>query len=145
MFFRRVKPRTLTFEDHLANLRKAGFGVESQGSGSVLASRYGCAAVVVDQGGTPKAATAGLLIGKEIGLLVDGGYQKFFRTPGGLKAPALAQHLRSLHAFQEDLTEALGLVSLYNESLGSTSADHLYDRVKDRDHGVPRRPWEHSA
>jgi hypothetical protein len=40
------------------------------------------------------------------------------------------------------LKEALGLTSLYNEGLGTTSNAHLYDRVEDRDHGVPTRPWE---
>jgi len=72
-------------------------------------------------------------VGDEIGLLVDGGYQKFFRTPKGRKVPALAEHLKALHAFQEDLKEALGLVSLYNEGLGTTFDQHMYDRVKGRD------------
>ena len=31
---------------------------------------------------------------------------------------------------------------LYNESLGTVSTFYLYDRVKDRDKGVPKRVWE---
>jgi hypothetical protein len=31
------------------------------------------------------------------------------------------------------LKEALGLVSLYNEGLGTTFDQHMYDRVKGRD------------
>ena len=68
---------------------------------------------------------------------MDGGYQKFFRTPGGKKRPALADDLKALHDFEEDLKEAFGQTSLYNESLGTVSTLYQYDRVKDRDRGVP--------
>ena len=81
-------------------------------------------------------------MGSEIGSLVDGGYQKFFRTPSGKTKPATAAELKAIHDFEEDLKEALGLESLYNESLGTVSTFYLYDRVKDRDHGVPKRVWE---
>ena len=54
----------------------------------------------------------------------------------------LAEELKGVHEFQEDLREALGLESLYNESLGTVSTQYLYDRVKDRDRGAPKRPWE---
>jgi hypothetical protein len=36
----------------------------------------------------------------------------------------------------------LGQESYYNESLGTVSTFYLYDRVKDRDRGVPKRVWE---
>ena len=78
----------------------------------------------------------------EIGALVDGGFQKFFQTPSGKRRPALASDLRALHNFQEDLKEALGLTSLYNEALGTVSTYYQYDRVKYRDQGVPKRAWE---
>jgi hypothetical protein len=84
----------------------------------------------------------GLLVGNEIGVLVDAGYQKYFQTPTRKRIPAQAEHLRALHDCSEDLKESLGLTSLYNESLGSVCGKHLYDRVEDRDHGVPKRPWE---
>jgi hypothetical protein len=93
-------------------------------------------------GGRPYVNKAGILIGNEIGWLVNGGYQQFIRTPSGKTEPALAEHLHALHDFEEDLKEALGLVSLYNEALGTTSDQHLYDRVLNRDRGVPVRPWE---
>ena len=51
----------------------------------------------------------------------------------GRRIPALAEHLTALHHFQEDLREALGLVSLYNQGLGTTFDQHMYDRVKGRD------------
>ena len=132
MFFRRQKPRTLSFNDHLENLRNAGFSVE--GSGRARVSKHGCTAVLDERGADlPLVRDAGVLIGNEIGHLVNGGYQQFFVTPGGKRFPALAQQLRVLHDFQEDLKEALGLTSLYNQSLGTTSEQHLYDRVEGRD------------
>jgi hypothetical protein len=87
-------------------------------------------------------APAGWLVRGEIGALTDSGYQKFFLTRSGHRQPALASDLKALHDFQEDLREALGQTSLYNESLGTVSTFYLYDRVKDRDHGVPKRAWE---
>ena len=57
-------------------------------------------------------------------------------------APALADELKALHEFEEDLKEGLGQESYYNESLGTVSTFYLYDRVKDRDRGVARRVWE---
>ena len=96
-----------------------------------------------DEGNSVKTlGRAGALIGSEIGALVDGGYQKFFRTLAGRKRPALADDLKALHDFEEDLKEALGQTSLYNESLGTVSTLYQYDRVKDRDRGVPKRVWE---
>lgn len=66
----------------------------------------------------------------------------FLMTPTGKELPALAPQLQALHAFDEDLREALGLTSLYNVSLGTTTDEHLYDRVEDRDKPVHPRPWE---
>lgn len=106
--------------------------------------RDGCAAVLEDAPklGPRVAERAGVWDGKAIATLVDGGFQKFLQTSEGRRRPALAEDLRAIHAFQEDLREGLGLTSLYNESLGTVSNSYLYDRVKDRDRGVPKRPWE---
>jgi hypothetical protein len=73
--------------------------------------------------------------------LVDAGYQKFFETPSQKRLPAQASHLKAIHAFDEDLREALGIKSLYNESLGTRNDLHMYDRVEGRDHPRPR-PWD---
>lgn len=128
----------------MEELRKAGFTVKPLDGGRVSVTR-GCYGVVLEDvpGGLPRVAErAGVLMPGGIGILVDGGFQKFFLAPGGAKKPALAEDLKGIHAFEEDLREALGLESLYNESLGTVSTKYLYDRVKDRDQGVPRRPWE---
>ena len=143
MFFRREKPHEPVFSELVDTLRKQGFDVQSEPGGGSRVSRNGCAAIISDKGpGHAEIGKVGVLVGSELGQLCDGGYQKFWLTPGKVRVAATAAHLKLLHAFEEDLREALGLISLYNESLGSTNELHLYDRVKDRDQCVPRRPWE---
>jgi hypothetical protein len=143
MFFRNPKPKVWTFEDRIASLKQAGFAVSPEAGGGTRATRGNCAAVIDDKGnGNVAIGKAGVLVGKEIGVLLSAGYQMFLRTPSGQEAPALATHLKALHAFDEDLREALGLTSLYNLSLGTTSEAHMYDRVVDRDRQPEVHPWE---
>src|SRR5260370_11315816 len=143
MFFRRQPPEVITFDQRMDDLRKAGFAISAAPGGRVMVLRDAVAAVLENNAGTPKVAErAGILMAGGIGKLVDGGFQKFFLAPDGRKKPALASELKAIHAFEEDLRGALGLVSLYNQSLGTVSTQYLYDRVKDRDRGVPKRPWE---
>ena len=143
MFFRREHPHILTFTERLDNLRRAGLTLTPMAGGVVRASRGGCAVDLTDENGTVAiAGRAGMAQGSEIGALVDGGFQKFFETPSGAKKPALADELQALHEFEEDLKEGLGQESYYNDSLGTVSTFYLYDRVKDRDRGVPKRVWE---
>jgi len=145
MFFRNQKPHEWTFDERLANLTQFRFEVGRQ-SGGALVTRDGCGAMVEDLGGGQvKVGKAGVLLGGAIASLVSRGYQMFLRTPSGKEIPALADQLKKLHAFDEDLREGLGLTSLYNLSLGTTSGDHLYDRVEDRDAPHHPRPWETKA
>jgi hypothetical protein len=142
MFFRTKKPHQFPFEERLEILKQAGFTIEKQNSGARV-SKLGCAAILTDGGiDHPEVGKAGVVVGNEIGELLNRGYQMFFKTPSGKTVPALATHLKALHDFQEDLKEGLGMTSLYNQSLGTTSDMHMYDRVKGRDRGVPKRPWE---
>ena len=142
MFFRRERPKEITFDERLQTLKQNGFSVEARQS-RYFVSRGPIAAVIENTAnGLRVTERAGRIIGTEIGALVDGGFQKYFLTPSKHKVPALAADLKAIHAFQEDLREGLGMTSLYNEALGTTSTRYLYDRVQDRDHGVPRRPWE---
>jgi hypothetical protein len=95
-------------------------------------------------GGVKIFAYPGYLVGGEIAKLVDRGYQKFLKTTK-TEIAATADHLKALHSFTEELKEALGLNSLYNESLGTVSESYHYDRVKDRDlpeTARPKRPWD---
>jgi hypothetical protein len=143
MFFRHPKPHHATFEEHIANLKPFGFETKSEASGRVRASRRGFAAVLENAGGGEvKMGKAGLLIGEEIAVLTNEGYQMFFRTPSGVEHPAQAHELHGLHAFDEDLREGLGLTSLYNQSLGTTSEAHMYDRIVARDEPPAKHPWQ---
>ena len=144
MFFRRERPKIPTFQERLDQLKNAGFTITPIAGGAVRVSRGTCAVDLTERegGGFHIAERAGIAIGSEIGVLVDGGFQKFFRTPSGRTKPALAEYLKALHDFEEDLKAGLGEKSLYNEALGTVSTFYLYDRVQDRDRGVPKRVWE---
>ena len=137
-----------TYEDAVAWLREHGFDVlEAPGTNNrVFVKKHNCsAAIQKDEKGELKVfARPGYLLGGEISKLIDRGYQKFLKTTK-TEIPATADHLRALHDFTEELKEALGGVSLYNESLGTVSDEYVYDRVKDRDLPEtkrPKRPWE---
>ena len=127
----------------MKQLGAAGFETLPVAAGQVKVLRNGIAAVIESGGAKPQLAErAGVVLGDEIGTLVDGGFQKFFRTPSGVRKPAVASELKAIHEFEEDLRESLGLTSLYNQSLGSVSNLYLYDRVKGRDSDAPKKPWE---
>jgi hypothetical protein len=143
MFFRRERPKNPTFSERIDGLRRAGFTVSPLAAAVSRAARGDCAVDLRDDNGAVRPVSpAGILMGDEIGALVDGGYQKFFLTPTGKKKPATAEELKALHDFDEDVREALGEESYYNESLGTVSTFYLYDRVKDRDAGAHKRVWE---
>jgi len=135
MFFRREKPTVHTFDSHVADLRSKGFSVAAKGGGAAVALRNDCAAVLKEAGSEVTIEKTGVLLGKEIGVLTHGGYQVYFETSHGTRRAATAEQLKALHAFDEDLREALGLTSKYNEGLGTTNGRHLYDRVRNRDTG----------
>jgi len=144
MFFRRETPREPSFAERIESLKKLGFAINLISSGRAQVSRDGIGAVIEERPGQrPHVNKAGLIIGDEIGALVNHGYQMFWQTPEGRRVPALAPQLKSLHNFEEDLKEALGLPSLYNQSLGTTSDLHLYDRVEHRDEAPSPKHWDH--
>jgi hypothetical protein len=137
-----------TFEDAVNYLREHGFDVlEAPGTnGRVFVKKYNVSAAIqkAEDGGIKIFAYPGYLIGTEISKLVNKGYQQFLKT-SKTEVPATADHLKALHAFSEELKEALGLPSLYNESLGTVSEAYQYDRIVDRDKPAPerkKRPWE---
>src|ERR687887_2503407 len=125
-----------TFEGAVTWLREHGFDVlEAPGtSGRVFVKKYNVSAAIQkdDQEGVRIFAYPGYLVGTEISKLVNKGYQQFLKTSKA-EIAATADHLKALHAFSEELKEALGLPSLYNESLGTVSESYQYDRVTDRD------------
>lgn len=137
-----------TFEDAVNWLREHGFDVlEAPGtSGRVFLKKYNVSAAIqkTDKDGVKIFAYPGYLIGSEISKLVNKGYQQFLKT-SKTEIAATADHLKALHSFSEELKEALGLPSLYNESLGTVSEAYQYDRIVDRDKPTTerkKRPWE---
>src|ERR1700726_4843078 len=137
-----------SYDEALSWLREHGFDVtEAPGTnGRVFLRKYNVSAAIqkTPEDGVKIFAYPGYLIGSEISKLVNRGYQQFLKTSKN-ELPATADHLKALHAFAEELKVALGLPSLYNESLGTVSESYQYDRIADRDKPVvdrPKRPWE---
>lgn len=131
---------TRTFNDVLALLGGQRFDVAPAQEGArrtpnaVQVRKYGCAANIAaaPDGSVEILARPGWLLNGEIARLLDRGYQKFIKT-SKLEIPATADHLRSIHEFTEELNEAIGGTTLYNEALGTTSNIYNYDRVKGRE------------
>jgi len=137
-----------TYEEALAWLRDNGFDVtDAPGTTSrVFLRKYNVSAAIERQAnnGVRIFAYPGYLIGSEISKLVNRGYQQFLKT-SKTEVPATADKLKALQTFSEELKMALGLPSLYNESLGTVSESYHYDRLEDRDKPAvdrPKRPWE---
>jgi hypothetical protein len=135
-----------SFEQVLQILRDNGFDVRILPgvAGQVAVGKYGAAAILAPN---PKysAKTAadgahpviwitlpGWVLRGKLSRLVDHGHQKLFETPTAQVA-ATADALKSVHRFSEEIREAIGEPSLYNESLGTVSDIYLYDRVKGRE------------
>jgi hypothetical protein len=143
-----TKVEQRTFEDAVSWLREHGFDlIEAPGTQNrVFLRKYNVSAAIQKNGDDHVKIFAypGYLIGGEISKLVNKGYQQFLKT-AKTEVPATADHLNALHQFSEEFKEALGLPSLYNESLGTVSEAYQYDRVQDRDKPEPqrpKRPWQ---
>jgi hypothetical protein len=128
------------FNDVLALLGGQRFDVAPAQEGAkrvpnaVQIRKYGCAAEIAPapDGTVEILARPGWVLNGEISRLLDRGYQKFLKT-GKLEIPATADHLRAVHEFSEELNEAIGGTTLYNEALGTTSNVYNYDRIKGRE------------
>ena len=140
---------TRTYEEAVDALRQAGFDLlDAPGTQNrVFLKKYNCSAAIQkdEAGGVKIFAYPGCLISGEIAKLVNRGYQQVLKT-SKTEVAATADHLKQLHQFTEELKEAIGAPSLYNESLGTVSEDYVYDRLKGRESAnrAPR-PWERPA
>ena len=137
-----------TYEEALAWLRDNGFDMtDAPGTNNrVFLRKYNVSAAIerTSGEGVKIFAYPGYLIGSEISKLVNRGYQQFLKTSKN-EVPASAEQLKALQNFSEELKMALGLPSLYNESLGTVAESYHYDRIEDRDKPAmdrPKRPWE---
>ena len=141
-----AKKKERTYDEALSWLREHGFDIlEAPGtSNRVFLKKNNCSAAIEKDGekGVKLFAYPGYLIGGEISKLVNRGYQQFLKTTK-TEVPATADHLRALHDFSEELKQALGMTSLYNESLGTVSENYTYDRVDGREAAERKpRPWD---
>ncbi|HYK37005.1 hypothetical protein [Alloacidobacterium sp.] len=146
------KTKQLTFDEILANLRGSQFDVQSVSgvAGQYRVQKHGCAAVIAkasDGGGVAFVDGPGFVLGGEIAHLLDRGFQKSLKT-NKLEIAATADALKAIHRFSEELKEIAGSPSLYNQSIGTTSDDYFYDRLKGRDKDpIPRSPapWDRAG
>jgi hypothetical protein len=139
---KKQSPRS--FNDVLSMLGSQRFDVAPAQEGAKAGSKrtpnafqvrkYGCAAEIAaaPDGSVELLARPGFLLNGEISRILDRGYQKFLKT-SRLEIPATADHLRALHEFSEELKQVTGSMTLYNESLGTTSDIYEYDRVQGRE------------
>lgn len=144
-----------SFDQMLDLVRSHGFDVAPYAglAGGVLVSKNGAGAVLVpiprtqdkdaESAAAAYAVHPGIVVRDEVARLVDRGYQKFIKT-SQYELPASALQLQAIHSFSEELKQLIGEISLYNESLGTTSDVYLYDRLMGRDEAevTPVQPWE---
>jgi len=143
------KTRNPNFDQILERLSAHFFDVApcAEVAGGVLVTKYGAGAVLA--AAADKAAPVafalhpGVLVGGRVALLLDRGYQKFIKT-SQFEIPASASQLQAIHLFTEELKLLTGFIDLYNESLGTTSDFHQYDRLDGREaeQAEARRPWK---
>ena len=132
MFFRRHTLPVPSVEQRLASLQSAGFQSRSTGDSKFQVTRGNCLAEITFRGAEARIDRSGIRVGEELASLTDEGFMKTLVTPGGERKPALTDRLRELQDFRQDVREALGLTSLYNESLGTVCDSHSYDRLSGR-------------
>jgi hypothetical protein len=115
--------------------RNAGFEVTAARvpSGALIVKKNGCSQQIWHDSsgkwvpvGPPSVNVRGLDCRLE-----DQGYQKFWLHEGK-RFPVRVSDLRLLHRFDQEVRALLGLRSLYHESLGTTSARTVYDRLTER-------------
>jgi len=153
----RTKITVRSFEQVLQILRDNQFDVRQLPgvAHEVAVGKYGASAVLAPN---PKYSAktaaddeqhpviwitpAGWVLRGTISRLVDHGNQKLFETPTA-RIAATADALKAVHRFSEELREAIGEPSLYNESLGTVSNSYLYDRLKGREPEASSTANEH--
>jgi hypothetical protein len=130
-----MRQKQLTRTDIRKQFTDAGFEIVEAGvsAGSIGVKKYNCLQYLELKGeqawlqlGPPLFIIRGLNCELE-----DRGYQKFWRQRD-TRFPIRKSELETLHRFDEEVRAILRLSSLYNESLGSTCARTVYDRLEGR-------------
>lgn len=125
---------TAAAQDVQKQFEQAGFSVSGAQPGRIEVKKIGCVASLEKKGdgwiysGPPYFVVHGINCELE-----DQGYQKFWYSKADDKRfPIRKVELEILHRFDEEVRYLLGFTSLYNESLGSTNARTVYDRLTGR-------------
>jgi len=120
------------------SLSAKGFTVRSSG-GVARIEKYNCGAELRKEpnGDFHMTIIPSIMLQGQFTHLWDAGYQKFLLTHDGRKFPVRVSELGDLRRFNEELRDALGVPTYYNEALGSTCQYTVYDRLKGRIGDVP--------
>ena len=122
-------------EDIRKRFKDAGFEIAevSQSPEEIRVKKHGCVCYLIQQPGgdwAPSDPPYFIVRGLECEL-EDRDYQKFWRH-AEKRFPIRVSELRNLQRFDQEVRACLGWKSLYNESLGTTSARTVYDRLAGR-------------
>jgi len=128
---------TPAVQDIQKQFEQAGFVVITTQPGRLEVKKSGCVAYLQGQGGSWVHAGPPYFVVHGIHCeLEDHGYQKFWLSKSdGQRFPIRKVDLEVMHRFDEEMRYILGLKSLYNESLGTTNARTVYDRLTGRPEG----------
>jgi hypothetical protein len=121
-------------QDFQKQFEQAGFVVTEAQPGRVEVRKSGCVAYLETQRGSWIHSGPPYFVVHGIDCeLEDRGYQKFWYSKSdGKRFPIRKVDLEVLHRFDEEVRYLVGMKSLYNESLGSTNARTVYDRLTGR-------------
>ncbi|MGO8787781.1 MAG: hypothetical protein ACLQVL_10425 [Terriglobia bacterium] len=125
---------TAAAQDVQKQFENVGFVVTGAQPGRIELKKSGCVAYLENQRGNWIYSGPPFFVVHGINCeLEDRGYQKFwFSKPDGKRFPIRKVDLELLHRFDEEVRYILGRKSLYNESLGTTNAQTVYDRLDGR-------------
>ena len=125
---------TPSAQDILRQLEQAGFIVAGTPPGRIKVGKSNCVAYLESpEGHWIYSAPPYLVVHGTECELEDCGYQKFwYSRSNGQRFPIRPGDLETLHRFDEEVRYLLDMKSLYNESLGSTNARTIYDRLAGR-------------
>ncbi len=130
-----MRAKQAVTEDLRRRFEEAGFETIEAGSEpkSIEVKKYNCSHTLQRDAkgawvpaGPPYFMVRGLKCELE-----DRGYQKFWYG-NGKRFPIGVADLKTLQRFDQEVRSLLGLKSLYHESLGSTCARSVYDRLEGR-------------
>ena len=125
---------TATAQDIQKQFEQAGFVVSDAQAGRLELKKSGCVAYLESPSGSWIYSGPPYFVVHGINCeLEDRGYQKFWYSKAdGKRFPIRKVDLEVLHRFDEEVRYLVGMKSLYNESLGTTNARTVYDRLTGR-------------